>query len=326
MKPRFSLLILCFLFLCITINAQTKPEKHFNEMRTAFLLGLDTKGLEICHDILTKDEYSAIRPQTLYFIADYFHYKGIIDTAKKSEINKAYYFYKNLIRDFPSSEYSRKAEKRVDEMEKKYTEDILFGEALDEFEIERQIVSKKIDNANTLIQFNLRPAVYFLNDYLEADPIFTVNKYLDDIIINNPKYEVWGYYYKILSYLDQFSKLNILSQTIIPYDKSSKYNQFSKSDKFDYYNKYNESDRKKLDQSLFVLDSLINVLDKKHPSHPLTLDLHFMYSQVLMKKVGDRLNQKCLKHLNYILKNDEDKLGLRYLLAKELVLNNKFEQ
>lgn len=326
MRSRFSLLILCFLSFCITIKAQTRPENHFNEMKTAFLLGLDAKGLDICHDILTKDEYSAIKPQTLYFIAEYFFYKGIADTIEADKVNRAYYFYNALVKDFPSSEYSRKAEKRIDELKKNNVANILFGEALDEYEIERRIVYKKFQSANTLIQFHPISGVLFLNDYLEADPIFTVNKYLDDIIVNNPKYEIYGYYYKILSYLDQFSRINILSQTIIPYDKSKIYSQYKSLDKYDYFNKYNQSEWKKIDQRMVILDSLINVLDQKYPKHPITLDLHFIYSQVLMKKLDDRLNQKCFKHLNYILKNDDDKVGLRYVLSKELVLNNKFEQ
>jgi len=62
----------------------------------------------------------------------------------------------------------------------------------------------------------------------------------------------------------------------------------------------------------------------------LTLEAHFMFSAFIWNDIRNfkGLGSKSIKHdivrkhLEYIMKNDPDKLGIRYILAKEFIIKN----
>ena len=69
-------------------------------------------------------------------------------------------------------------------------------------------------------------------------------------------------------------------------------------------------------------------MDKYHPNNPYTLDIHLILAgayrndkNVLYYNEKNQ-NKAVLKELQFILDNDNDKLGLRYILAKEFVIRN----
>ena len=72
------------------------------------------------------------------------------------------------------------------------------------------------------------------------------------------------------------------------------------------------------------------ILDSKYPDHSLTLNLHLIIAKIFLEEEGaddDKgiKSAEAKEHLEYILKNDPDQAGLRYLLVKEFMRINKFK-
>ena len=56
MGRRFEITVSMLCFISVFAIAQKSQLTKYDEMLNAFLLGLDTKGLELCHELISKNE------------------------------------------------------------------------------------------------------------------------------------------------------------------------------------------------------------------------------------------------------------------------------
>lgn len=69
----------------------------------------------------------------------------------------------------------------------------------------------------------------------------------------------------------------------------------------------------------------MNEINIKYPHHPITLNLHLILAKVFLSKSSGKFSNEVKQHLEYVTKNELDQTNPRYLLAREFLLNNKFE-
>ncbi len=314
-----SFKIFMALIFLISIK-QSFAQNKFEEMKNAFLLGLDNKGLEICNDLISLNEYKEYRGESIFFIAEHFLYKSFTDKDNINYVNKAYTFYSMYENEYPHGNYINSVKKRIKFLENKYLISESFINLSDSLRNEKQIVSKKLRFATNILFTFHNPSIYnfFVNKNSDLNSQETIDKYFDDIIKNYPEFEVYAYYFKILSKLSQFKDANYFTDGLLSYDKKDYY--------LDTFNSYNSEDNEIYNLAKNKALSLLDTLDKKYPSHPITLNLHLICANLFMTKKSGLIDAGTLKHLEFILKNDPNQTDLRYMLAKEFILMNKFEK
>ena len=315
MKKVYKLFLIAFLLVFIN---QVPAQNKFEEMRNALLLGLETKGLEICNDLISLNEYKEYRSQAIFYIAEYFLSKTFNENDDINFVNKAYTFYSLYEKDYPNGDYIKIIKERKRFLENNFLIGLKFGIMLDSLYNEAMIVEKKLDFATALLKFgNPNIFVFFNESEFNRDSKEIVDKYFDEIIINYPEFEEYAYYYKILLKLSNFKEVDFVSEGILPFKKKNYKSKAGFSN-----TPLTDADKKaKID-----IYNDLRILDSKYPSHPLTLNLHLILSKVFMTVDGDVIDAGTLRDLQFILNNDQDQTDIRYMLAKEFILNNKFEK
>ena len=76
-----------------------------------------------------------------------------------------------------------------------------------------------------------------------------------------------------------------------------------------------------------VVNQILDSMKEKHPNSNLTFDAHIMLARVLWNSNPSEMPSKRKKSivkelLEYVLKNDKNIIGYRYLIAKEFVIRN----
>jgi hypothetical protein len=316
-RPFKIVVVMCFL-LGATLFSQVKPAEKYDEMMNAFLLGLENRGLEACLDIISRDEYKAVRPNAVFQVAEYFLSKGNQTNRQDDRLQllkQAYTYYKTYEKDYPAGEYRQIVKARIAYIESTEGSRLLFGSLLGALENERQIVNQKLAVGNFFIEI-LPPNAneVFLNSDFNQTPVEMANRYYDEIIVNHPLFDIFAYYRKIIIYLDPFSDKPFLKETLVPYSRPRAKGFTSDSES----NLVAECRQKAI--------ACLDTLDRKYPHHPVTLDLHLVFAKLFMKKKSGLIDGNTLKHLNFILKNEEDRMSARYIIAKEFILNNRFDE
>ncbi len=306
-KFRLKLFVTTILLSVIYVNLFANDGLNkYDSMINAFLLGLEDKGREIAHEILSEDRYSNVQEQTLFFVAEKFLTDGIRNDDN-DKFMKAHRLYSTFIDRFPDSEYMGNIVYRKNFIESQVAHLKLFLLYDYFYSAEVEIIQSKLNVAELFLNI-IEPNPYklFLESEYNQDGVTIMNKYLSDIMINHPMFEVYGYYQKILISLDAFDGVTTTSKGIaeeaphrnLPISRTGYHGQ--------------------------IAYSLLDEMSEKYPAHPLTLDLHLLFGKIFMERSGDRIDRQTLDHLQFILRNDPDKLSPRYLLAREFVENNSF--
>ena len=76
-RKLLNLAIIFTLTAATTIYSQSTSSSKYLEMKNSFILGLGEKGLEIASELLSMPEYSDVREETVFYIAEYFLISGI---------------------------------------------------------------------------------------------------------------------------------------------------------------------------------------------------------------------------------------------------------
>lgn len=303
-KKHYSILIL---LLFSSLYSQNLQYNKCNELRNAFILGLDEMGLEIGLEVISKAEYKTERENGLILLGDHFFYKAIsTDSTEIMDVDfarKAYALYNMIINDYPKSKNKEIVEFQIKTLENLFTDLGLFGE----YSVEASTVEKlyKLGDMYELYS-DEKPSTGFQLLLKTASKFQVANKYYDTIILNHPKFEVKGYYLKVMSYINN-------------------YNHWS-TDKL-WYKKIGLKDKSKpYEATTKIVNDYLAILDKKYPSSNYTMDAHFTFAGQIWNGIyalpkKDR-TVRTKYHLEKILANDTDKLGLRYVLTKEFVIRN----
>jgi hypothetical protein len=302
-KTIFMALIISFIGI-----AQESIHNRFEQMRYAFMLGLKEKGLETALDILSDKNVNEVKEETLFYVAEYFLTNGI-KHDNVDEIERAYNFYSRFIATYPDSKYRDIVDRRVSLIESSYYLELLLIDYFSEYSTELNIVRRIFENTDIFLGiYPPNPYVFFTEGRFNQPPVFIANKYFDEIIVNYPQFAVYGYYYKILSYLDQFPEISTLREALVPLERKT----ISKSNVAEYAAAKNR------------LYEYLDTLSVRFPDHPVTMDLHLLFGRIFMESRRGGINVLTLRHLEYILRNDEDPLSVRFILAREFIENNSF--
>lgn len=303
-RKSYSVIILLLLSSLYSQNIQFNK---YNELRNAFLLGLEVQGLEIGLEVISKDEYKADRENCLILLGDHFLYKAIsTDTTEIKNIDfarKAYALYNMVINDYPKSKNLEIVEFQLKTLKNLFTDLELFGE----YSIEASIVDKLYSFGDMYeLYSDEKPSTGFQLLLKTASKFQVANKYYDTIILNHPKFEVKGYYLKVMSYINNYKHWS--------------------SDKL-WYKKIGLKDsRKSYEATTKIVNNYLAILDKKYPSSNYTMEAHFTFAGHIWNGIYDLPKKdrivRTKYHLEKILENDKDKLGIRYVLTKEFVIRN----
>jgi hypothetical protein len=317
------LLLIILLSISGMLLSQNKDYNKYDEMVNAFLLGMNETGLEICHDLISKEENISVRPNALFYIAEHFLLTGFFNGgADLKDIKKAYTFYNIYKDDYPDGEYKDIVNHRIQYLESNFNSNVLFYNLMNICENERVIVNNILRNTNLILEFKGKsPFEFFLEGDFNQSPQFIVNKYYDEIIINHPTFEIYAYYSKIITYIDSLSEEPFYEEGILPYEHKTIVTIWKASMANDPSAMQNPYIYSRIKNQIY---KLLDFLDENYTTHTLTLDLHLIISKIFMEKKKNKFNFETLKNLQYILTNDPDHLSIRYLLAKEFVSNNKF--
>lgn len=298
---------LLVLLLFSGLYSQNIQFNKYTELRNAFLLGMDERGLEIGLEIISKAEYKAERENGLKLLGDYFLYKAI--STEENDLGfakRAYAMYSMFINDFPNSKNIKIVDLQLKTLTNLFKDLELFGELYSEYSVEASIVNELYEYGEMYELFSDEKPLTGWQLLLQTESKFQVaNKYYDTIILNYPKFEVYGYYLKVMSYINNYKRWTT---------------------DVDWHKKIGVKNRTNIyDDTKKIVDYYLDILDKKYPRSNYTLDAHFTFAghlwnhQFLKKK--DRIEQTKY-HLEKILKNDKDTLGARYVLTKEFVIRN----
>jgi len=318
MKLKLYSVALLFFFPFV-IYSQSSTERLL-EMKNSLNLGLQEKGLVIAAELMSRNEYKDVREETVFFIAEYHFINSFVQTESKDEsnnANRAYTYYLVYKNDYPNSKYSSIVEKRLTTLSSTFSQLAILKNLFDYYFTEASIVENSIDFTNNLYTVNTpNPYHFFFEGKNETNAIKILERYYDDIIVNHPEFEIYGYYWKIVSNLSAINGYDFFSDGIMKFD-IEKINIKSK----DYY-----SDEK--EKGIALKDKVYGWLDfinGKYPNNPITLNLNLVFAKIFMLKDGDTIDLKTKTHLEFVVQNELDKTHPRYMLAKEFLLNNKFK-
>lgn len=322
MKLKLSKLLL-FLVVPTVLLSQTSSNERLMEMKNCFNLGLHEKGLEIASELMSRNEFKDVREETVFFIAEYHFIISLVqnDIADKStNANRAYTYYIVYKNDYPNSKYSAQVDKRITTLNSTASYWAILRNLFDYYFTEASIVENSITFTNNL--FSVSPP-YPYNFFFEGDnqenAIQILERYYDDIIVNHPEFEIYGYYWKIISNLSVIDGINYFDDGLLKFNV----------DKIDLYEKDVNNKPVLTNKSrLFKhkIDGWLNYLKNKYPHDPITLDLNLIFAKIFMlKDDDDNIDMETKTHLEFVVQNELDKTHPRYMLAKEFLLNNKFK-
>ncbi len=318
-RKLLNLAIIFILTAATTIYSQSESSSKYLEMKNSFILGLGEKGLEIASELLSMPEYSDVREETVFYIAEFFLMSGI-GTDEIGYINKAYTYYIVYNNDYPHSIYSEIVNKRINTLESFYGDLIDFRNLNNLMENEAVIVGKKLSFTSELYSFfPPNPYLFFLNNEGEQSSLELLDRYFDEIIVNHPDFEIYGYYWKIISRLSKIEGLDFIRDGILEKDINEII--LRKRGKFDDVDESIEKEGHKLRREI---EDILKNLSKEYPHHPITLNLHLIMSRIFMYVYDGKIDLRTKGHLEFVVQNELDKTHPRYLLAKEFLLSNKF--
>jgi len=295
-------------------------------MENAFHLGLEKKGLEICHNILDNGSDSE-KEEAIFFVADYSFSKIMAYQSNSGgdgiDLRRAIIFYNKYLNEYPSGKYSKIIQLRLSFLAQNYEKQNAYDEILKDVRAEKYIVHQKYKFLFEILFTYTQPEAYkiFKDTEKGQNTRQLLINYLDEIIVNYPNYELSATYMKILTKIQRVSNLECFSSNYLQYNTGhfiAKDSRIAGSTTSFINVKYLEYTKH--------LTNLLDSLSAKYPSDNLVLDLHLIFAEAFFSKNdNDEINEETLQHLEYVLKNEKDKLSMRYMLTKEYILNNKFE-
>ncbi|MFC1527544.1 hypothetical protein ACFL5D_02210 [Candidatus Neomarinimicrobiota bacterium] len=307
-KIKYCIFIIFLLFS--NVYSQNVQYNKCNELRNAFILGLDEKGLEIGLEIISNVKYQSEREEGLKLLGDYFFYKAVIEDSTKQTTDayakKAYAMYGMFITEYPNSKNIKIVNIQLNTLKNFFTELELFGDLFTDYSMEASIVNELYKFGDLYELFSDEKPITGWQLLLQTESKFLVaNKYYDTIILNHPKFEVYGYYLKVMSYINNYKRWTT---------DGNWYKYIGVENRNNIY-----------DNTMKFVKTYLDILDRKYPRSNYTLDAHFtlaghIWNNDFLKK-KERIEQ-AKYHLEKILENDIDKLGFRYVLTKEFVIRN----
>jgi len=324
---KFNLVIL-LLLISVNIKAQETTDEKYELFQNYLILGYEEKGIQVGIELISLDKHKSVREKTLFTLAEYYFTTGMIQSKNSDNsvyndniqyLNNAYSLYLKIQNDYKDSKLKEVVKKRIKYLEDTYKTSIIFRDLYNQNENERVIVEKKLNFMNLfIIRNNEMPYLFFLNGE-DINTYELMNKYLDDIIVNNPEYGVYAYYDKLLAEISRRSNEIIRGR----YEEKS----FRKEN---YNNVINMNyGLGNLNQYEIVsnTENILNKLIEKYPNHPLTIRaILVVVSYFIKDKVWDYNGQEVKKWLEIAIKNDEDKLGIKFLITKEYLLKTNFKE
>lgn len=300
---------------------QSKADEQLNFMQNCLLLGLEEKGIEIGSEIISKKEYSSVKETALFTIAEHFFLKGIQSTIKDStviyredikHINKSYTFHIKLLQEFPESKFKEISQKRIEFLEFNYQSRILFRDLSDYFQNERSIVKKKLSFTNIFLKRREPIPILFYSEGKDPNTYELINKYYDDIIINNPEYSIHAYYQKLLVELSRRYDIRIITSIV----ENKTLPILPKS--------FKNIDTDEIEKEV---TNILDIMTENFPHHPLTIQSYLVaVSYFIYADIWDYDSIETKKWLELAVKNDKDKLGFYRLLTKEYLLRTNFNE
>lgn len=311
MQKLFSIFLL--VFICtFSLKAQSSDEVY-NKMINSIMIGLEEQGLKLAMDIISETKYEKVREKSLYFVSTYLFHKIRTKEVSDDAISRAYYFLAEFKKEYPNSNLIVGINYALNYMEDNYRVSMLLKTLDDYFQAQLFIVGNKLNFATDLIHIKAPSPYDFLseNDY-EGNATTIAKKYFEDIIVNNPEFEAYGYYYKILTNLALF-RSDIISSGLFDVQGGEENVYYWDDTNLEANNARSE-----------ILDEL-DYLNKNYASLPLTLDLNLIIANMYLEANStwdNELKKKATPFFQNVLNNDPNKVGYRYLLVKEFVLNN----
>ena len=319
---KLNILFLLLLLISVALNAQSTSAEKFTELKNYLFLGLTDKGLDLGVELISLKENASVREDALFFLADYFFINALDNVDKidqKKDVNIAYTYYLEYLNDYPHSKYSDIVESRLTTLKSSFQVYIILRDYNDYLRNETEIVKAKIKFINGLYNFvQPNPKDFFLKNDKNYNPNVIISRYFNDIIVNHPEFEIYAYYYKILAELSKLENVDFVKDGFLKFD----------IDKIKLY--AHDTDDNVIGNTIggnmvkSIADKMLDTLDIKYPHHPITLDLHLIFAKVFMRRTSGNFNIDTKKHVEYVVQNDLDKNDWRYMMAKEFLLDNKF--
>jgi len=315
MKKALKLSIILIFVASNFLIGQTTAEEKLSLMQNSLLLGLEKKGMDIGVEIISLSKFSSVKEKALFTLAQYFFSEGILGNIDEKTrlyksnfpyINKAYTFYLNLLKEYPHGEFKDIAAQRINYLEQNYKTNLLFRNLYNYNANERLIVLKKLNFAKLFITTKQENPFLFFNSGDDANTYELLNRYLDDIIVNNPSQAIFAYYQKLLADLSRSANISIISGVF----ENESFSNFK-------WAKSEDIIKKAID--------ILNILKNKAPHHPLTIRAYLVTVSYFIKADYWKSDSREVKKwLEIALKNDNDKLGVKYLVTKEYMLKTEF--
>lgn len=301
--------------------AQTgSNQKKLDEMINYFFVGLNEKALELGAQLMTLEEDPEVQEKAMFFVADYFFREGEGNEKYSDYLSRAAILFNRILNKFPNSRYKSIltlrlggiSERNFLSLEKeKYSS--FYAQEFNEYHAKSQLL-------NRLFKFKyVNPYEVFNEKDIISSSIQTADKYLSEILVNNPNFEMEVYNYRIFILLDKFLPKGTLEEiySTKDYRRHRTIEQYLKGK---YSGSLYESWKKDKDS----LDAMLEYISNKYPSDYRTLTYHFIFAKLFFYEEDDLICNETYRHMKFILENDPNKLSYLYLLTKEFVLNNKF--
>lgn len=303
-----------FLFIIVSAYPQQTSLEKLNIMRNYIILGLEEKAFDIGAQLISYAEHKSVREEALFYLGEYHFIKAILLTDDKKILNDAstaFTYYTMLNRDYPNGKFFEDVNNRLLKLESDSRQSILLQDFFEGFLTEAKIVNNYINLTTQLYKTRLPNVYAFLLGGEKNNSIANLERFYDDIIVNYPRFEIYGYYWKFVSNLSAISGFEFLSSGFLEFN-SPKIHLNSEG-------KYLYAVTKA------KLDSWLKDLVKKYPNHTITLDLHLLMANVSISLNQGTPSKDTQEYVEYVVQNETDKTNIRYLLAKEFLLNNKFK-
>lgn len=299
-------LIFAGILYSVCLLAQNNSNELYNRFENALLLGLENEALSIGLDLITNPIFENVREESLYNLAGYF-LKKHSKNGNEDDLLRAMELYNKYLLDYPQGKHTEDIQKIIS-----FTADLSISLTTRNLINAKSIIVERIfKNSEIFLKINnLNPLSFFWLSDFNQTAIYIANKYYNEIIVNFPEFEVYAYQKKIYTELSFLTDLNFLSSDVMEIKKI-------------VYKEY-------VDPANYALhktraDAILQRISEKFPNHRVTLDMHLVFARLFMIKTKKKIDKKTLEHLQFVLENDQNKLGLRYFLTKEFVSNNKFE-
>jgi len=319
MRKVLNLSVIVIVVTSNFIIGQTNAEEKLSLMHNSLLLGLEEKGINLGVEIISLSEFISVKEKTLFILAEYFFSEGILGKLDEESqlysgniqyINKSYTFYIKLLNEYPNGEFKDIATQRINYLEQNYKTSLIFRSLAIYDENERLIIERKLNFANLFIVKKEENPFLFFTEGDEPNTYDLINRYFDDIIVNNPSQAIYAYYLKLLTVLSGNNNVDII--TAIFEDESLPDKSYNKSHP---------------DEEIVKnVTEILNILNDKNPHHPLTIQSYLIaVSYLIQADIWDYDSPEVKKWLELALINDNDKLGVKHLVTKEYMLKTEFD-